>query len=305
MNCLVTTTINSPTEAFLKFLSSEWPDQIIVIGDLKTPHLEYLELEKKIDKLIYLDPKKQEKLYPKLSNAIGWNCIQRRSLGFLHAHKLGAEIIASVDDDNIPYENWGKNCVVTKEVEYDFYSSTIVFDPLSATNHNDLWHRGFPIQLVKEKNNIEFKGTKKRKVLVQADLWDGDPDIDAFERIIWKPDCKFSVKNFYGSDNVSPFNSQNTFLHRDLMPWYMMLPGVGRMDDIWASFFIQREFPDSLVFGPSTVFQDRNEQNLIVNLKDELLGYENNLEICKNLKNIENFLPDTTLSALSIYQDCF
>ena len=89
------------------------------------------------------------------------------------------------------------------------------------------------------------------------------------------------------------------------MPWYMMLPGVGRMDDIWASFFIQREFPDSLVFGPSTVFQDRNEQNLIVNLKDELLGYENNLEICKNLKNIENFLPDTTLSALTIYQDCF
>ena len=73
---------------------------------------------------------------------------------------------------------------------------------------------------------------QKRKVLAQADLWDGDPDIDAFERIIWKPDCKFSVKNFYGSDNVSPFNSQNTFLHRDLMPWYMMLPGVGRMDDI-------------------------------------------------------------------------
>ena len=58
-----------------------------MIGDLKTPHLEYLELEK-IDKLIYLDPKKQEKLYPKLSNAI-LNCIQRRSLGFLHAHKLG------------------------------------------------------------------------------------------------------------------------------------------------------------------------------------------------------------------------
>ena len=47
MNCLVTTTINSPTKAFLKFLSSGWPDQIIVIGDLKTPHLEYLELEKK------------------------------------------------------------------------------------------------------------------------------------------------------------------------------------------------------------------------------------------------------------------
>ena len=69
--------------------------------------------------------------------------------------------IASVDDDNIPYENWGENCVVTKEVEYDFYSSTIVFDPLSATNHNDLWHRGF-LPACEGKNNIEFKGTKEK-----------------------------------------------------------------------------------------------------------------------------------------------
>jgi hypothetical protein len=31
-----------------------------------------------------------------------------------------------------------------------------------------------------------------------------------------------------------PFNSQNTALHRDLIPAYVLSPLIGRMDDIWA-----------------------------------------------------------------------
>ena len=38
----------------------------------------------------------------KLSQLIGFNCIERRNFGFLLAKKLGAEIIATIDDDNIP-----------------------------------------------------------------------------------------------------------------------------------------------------------------------------------------------------------
>ena len=100
---IVTTTINSPTIATKKFANMKnW--QLVVVGDKKTPHKEYEKLD-----CIYLHPDHQEKKYPELSLALGWNTIQRRNIGFIEAYKLGADVMATVDDDNIPYENWGKN----------------------------------------------------------------------------------------------------------------------------------------------------------------------------------------------------
>ena len=116
VNTIVTTTINPPTEATKKF--SEMPGwNLIVVGDLKTPHDEYKKLN-----CVYLDPETQENKYPVLSQLIGWNSIQRRNLGFIEAFNRGAEIIASVDDDNIPLANWGKNVFVGRTVECDLYS---------------------------------------------------------------------------------------------------------------------------------------------------------------------------------------
>src|ERR1035437_3750002 len=122
-----------------------------------------------------------------------------------------------------------------QEVEiYDCVTS--VFDPLSATNNNYLWHRGFPIQLIDKKNDIKLMGRNYTHIDVQADLWDGDPDKDAFERIAWKPCVKFTVEIPYMGLAISPFNSQNTFLSRDCFPDYCVLPFVGRMDDIFGSY---------------------------------------------------------------------
>ena len=84
-----------------------------------------------------------------------------------------------------------------------------------------------------------------------------------------------------------------------------MLPFWEEMDDIWASYLVQREFPESVVYGPATVYQDRNEQNLIQNLKDEILGYENNLKIFDEPSIIESLLPSKSVNALRVYQDLF
>jgi hypothetical protein len=46
--------------------------------------------------------------------------IQRRNVGFVFAYNEGADIIATVDDDNIPYDNWGDNVLVGQEVEVRF-----------------------------------------------------------------------------------------------------------------------------------------------------------------------------------------
>ena len=46
------------------------------------------------------------------------------------------------------------------------------------------------------------------------------------------------------------------------------------MDDIWGSYYLQK-FMDSskIVFDKPTVYQERNEQDLIKNLENELDGY--------------------------------
>jgi hypothetical protein len=157
---IVTTTINSPTIATHKFIEIAKHDgwKFIVVGDTKTPHEEYEKLD-----CIYLDPDKQAEMYPELSEAIGWKTIQRRNIGFVYAYEHGADVVATVDDDNIPYDNWGTDLYVGKEVEVDYYLPELpVFDPLSVTNYPNLWHRGYPIDYLQKRNRVEYKGKKKK-----------------------------------------------------------------------------------------------------------------------------------------------
>jgi hypothetical protein len=197
---IITTTINEPTEATLKFCQkNDWG--FIIVGDLKTPHESYKKLESMYGNVKYLTPEYQKEKYKDISDAIGWRTIQRRNIGLIEAFEMGAKIIATIDDDNIPYEDWGKNLLINKEVEVDLYETdNDVFDPLSVTNDNFIWHRGFPIELLEKRKNFIYKGKERRKVLVQADLWDGDPDTDAIARLSFKP-----IVNY--KDINSPFCS--------------------------------------------------------------------------------------------------
>jgi hypothetical protein len=302
---IITTTINKPTKATLAFCKKKDFD-FMIIGDLKTPHEFYYDLEKEFNNVKYLSPQNQSKLFPDLSDSIGWNCIQRRSIGFVYAYINNYNIIASVDDDNIPYDHWGENVFVGREAEIDLYDTeNLVFDPLSVTNTPHLWHRGYPIELLSTRHKINYLGKFKRKILVQADLWDGDPDIDALARIAFKPEVKYDVKNLYGSTKMSPFNSQNTFLHRDVLKFYMMFPFVGRMDDIWPSYLVQHNFPECITYAPASVYQERNPQNVITNLENEIYGYKNTLNFIKNITSIEFLIPKNTYKAFLIYQKYF
>jgi hypothetical protein len=306
---IVTTTINPPTIATLKFCEISEKDgwMFVIIGDTKTPHDDYLNLEKQYKNVTYLSPNQQSNLFPELSDIIGWKTIQRRNIGFIYAYNNGADILATVDDDNIPYDNWGKNLYVGKTIDIDLYEPELnVFDPLSITKNNQVWHRGYPIEYLQKRHRVEYKGKTKRKVLVQADLWDGDPDIDAMARLTFKPIIKYSDINLpYCSNKISPFNSQNTFLHREVIPYYAVLPFVGRMDDIWGGYILQHYFPNSVIYAPSSVYQDRNVQDLITNLEKEIIGYRDTLHLITNLVDFEQILPKETLEFYNKYKKEF
>jgi hypothetical protein len=304
---IVTTTINKPTTATRKFIEIAKRDNwvFVIVGDTKTPHEEYQTLSRAFHPyVVYLHPDKQTELYPELSEIIGWKTIQRRNVGFIYVYQQGANIVATVDDDNIPYDNWGSDIYIGKEIEVDYWENTSfnIFDPLSVTNQSNLWHRGYPIEALQKKNNVLYLGKKKITPLIQADLWDGDPDIDAMCRLSFKPMVKFNTTQPFASSQFSPFNSQNTFIHRDALKHYAVWPYVGRMDDIWGGYYTQEIIGrDKLIYNRASVYQDRNVQDLIKNLENEIIGYRNTFNFSQKPNTNAPYIPEQTQQFLEIY----
>ena len=85
-NLIISTTINPPTKAIRKFDKIKgW--KLVVVGDKKTPK------NYKLKNGVYLSPKNQEIIDKKLSDAIGWNCIERRNFGLIDAKKITQKLL--------------------------------------------------------------------------------------------------------------------------------------------------------------------------------------------------------------------
>jgi hypothetical protein len=305
---IATTTINPPTEALLKYASMpEW--HVIVAGDLKTPH----ELYTNLDNVTYLSPEKQENDYPVLSELIGWRCIQRRNFAILEAYKQGADIIAIIDDDNIPYEGWGEDLMVDQLTEVTMYSTDdVAFDPIGALKeHKELWHRGFPLERVPFRN---YSNKYSTSIIpkIQAIFWDGEPDVDAVCRMIYNPYCKFDPSQFpISGDKPAPFNSQNTIISRSIVKDYFLFPHIGRMDDIWAAYYVQSK-GNKVVFSKPGVLSDRSlgtagRYSMVEDMKREYIGMENNMNLLNDLKSnsdtIEKYLPEQSWKAFAEWKN--
>lgn len=306
---IVTTTINPPTEATRKFAQMKgW--SMVVAGDRKTPAAEYKGLP--CEFFSYED---QEKYHPALSALIGPDCIQRRNMGFLYAlNEMQADIVATVDDDNMPYDCWGEDLLINQNVGKVVESEHTIIDPLSVVmlefwenpNHCQIWHRGFPVGRLGKRDVDIMRGPSRggEKVFVQADLWDGDPDIDAVCRACY-PDKVFFPYFDPFVCRCAPFNSQNTFLARCAMEHYFMHLDVGRWDDIVASFVVQAEgfYP---CFSRASVVQTRVGHDVVEDFRRELWGMQNGeefiLETQYNNTPLENYLTPRAFSAFKMYQ---
>ncbi len=290
---IATTTINYPSFALKKYAKLN-NFKLIVALDKNSKKFN-------LKNATILTTKTQDKRWPKLSKLIGWNCIARRNFAILEAYEKGADIIALVDDDNIPLNNWGKNILVDKSTNATMIKTNKkVFDPVGYAGYKNLWHRGFPLEMIYGK---KYSINQKKKIIpkIQASFWNGDPDIDAITRIIFKPNCKFNKRKFpFFSNKISPFNSQNTFISKDILMDYFLFPGIGRMEDIWAAYYVSAK-KYKILYSEPTVFQKRNKHNLLTDFKNEYLGYTKNFELINIIENnpekISLFLPKRALLA--------
>lgn len=300
MNYIVSTTINAPTPAMRRF--AEMPGwRLVVAGDLKTPH----EAWKDID-ADYLSPDDQDAIDPTLSELIGWKCIQRRGMAVVHAMRNGAELIATVDDDNLPNDLWGKDIIAGQRVSLREYECDLpAFDPLSGTGYQHLWHRGFPIQWL-AKRGANRTTVTETDIDVQAMLWDGDPDIDAICRMEHSPICEFDTVQPYTANKPMPFNSQNTIITAKAARDWFCFPGIGRMDDIWGGYIAQAR-GHRVAFTAATVVQERIGHDITRNFEAEIIGYTKTHELIQALATDpeawRRFVPERSGEAFDRYQE--
>jgi hypothetical protein len=259
---LIITTINPPTKAITEFAKlSDW--KVVVIGDKKTPTNWYL------DNVKYLSDQGQLNFKFKLP----WNNYVRKMIGYLYAIQNGADVIAETDDDNIPYEDWcfpeeAEECLVGKGFEniYKHFSNLFI------------WPRGFPLQFTRKYNPIKTT-IKNLPVGIWQGLADQDPDVDAIYRLVGNGACMFRKRKPFALSKglVSPFNSQNTLFKKEMFPLlYLPVTVNQRFADILRSYIAQ---PIMWVAGyhlgitQATVYQERNEHDLMKDFVDELPCY--------------------------------
>jgi hypothetical protein len=290
---LITTTIRIPTVLEL-YREIDKNVMFIVTGDRKTPHKEARSFVENLGNAVYYSDKDQEQLGYKCSEIIGWNKIMRRNISLLEAIREGADIIISVDDDNIPLDkNYFNDFISLLSTPY---TGLKISSDTGWVNVGDfmiprIYHRGFPYPQRHINADYRFLPVMGVKVGIAAGMWFGDPDIDAMERITNSPTVhQFSEILHKGivldKMHFAPIDSQNTAYIAELAPLMMVLVGVGRYDDIWASFIAERVIRTANYYchlGKPFVWQERNRQNLWINLKDEIFGMEHTPRFCEDL----------------------
>jgi hypothetical protein len=217
----------------------------------------------------------------------------RKNIGYLQAIREGATRIIETDDDNIPYrEFWETRSRHRQSVKtLAGHGWVNVYSYFSEAN---IWPRGLPLDSIKANlPAFDSLASQEADCPIQQGLADENPDVDAVYRLLLELPQSFrkdrQVALLEGS--WCPFNSQNTTWWPDAFP-LLYLPAYCsfRMTDIWRSFVAQRVIWTNgwgVLFHEPTVWQERNEHDLMRDFKDEVPGYLNNRAICDALHYLQ------------------
>jgi len=216
----------------------------------------------------------------------------RKNLGYLLAIREGANIIVETDDDNFPREEfWDERRRTVSVPALEGAGWVNVYRYFSEAN---IWPRGLPLERVRERvPDFESLSVKDADCPIQQGLADENPDVDAIYRLVEELPQSFrrDRRVALGAGAWCPFNSQNTTWWADAFP-LLYLPAYCsfRMTDIWRSFVAQRiawAQDWGVLFHEPTVWQERNEHNLMRDFRDEVPGYLHNAAICEALAGLK------------------
>ena len=285
---IIITSIASADNPVLKTFATESPQRdyhFIVIGDETSPT--NFELEG----CDYYSLERQKNLDFAFPSVCPTKSYSRKNIAYLIAAKNKASYIIETDDDNFPRETFW---IPPKRIQnvptatkagwvnvYRYYTE------------NNIWPRGLPLQeILTPPPAWDTLTSQEIDCPIQQGLADDNPDVDAIYRLVlplpqqFKKDRKIALTN----GSWCPFNSQNTLWYPDVFA-LMYLPTTCsmRLTDIWRSFVAQRILWENnlgLLFYEPTVWQKRNEHDLLKDFSDETLGYLHNFKICQELESL-------------------
>lgn len=274
---VVVTSISPPNQSLRALAEGSLATgaNFIVVGDTKSPS------DFSLEGCDFYDVARQQesgfgyaKLCPTRSYA-------RKNIGYLLAIRAGAPLILETDDDNIPRAGfWSERQI---RISASLLSDAGWVNVYSYFCDVTMWPRGLPLDAVHENQpRFESLPTRQLDCPIQQGLADGDPDVDAVYRLLLPLPQNFRADRriILGTGSWCPFNSQNTTWWPEAYPLlYLPAHCSFRMTDIWRSFVAQKiawANGWSIFFHEPTVWQDRNNHNLMADFTDEIPGYLHN-----------------------------
>jgi hypothetical protein len=264
----VITSIYEPSLAVRKLAALEdW--RVIVVGDQKTPP------GWQSANVTYLSPAQQTNLPWFVAQKLPWNHYSRKMLGYLHAMELGAELIADMDDDNIPLARWG---TLPREGSYDTVTASGFVNVYKFFTDAFVWPRGFPLDQINAERADQLQQLQSRIGIWQF-LANNEADVDAIYRLLFNYPITFNERGPIVLDEgvFCPSNSQNAvFLHHAFPLLYLpafvsfrftdILRGLVAQPILWAHGL-------RLGFGPATALQERNPHSSFKDFEAEVTTY--------------------------------
>jgi hypothetical protein len=281
---LIVTSISAPNAVLQSLAKGATKNDVefIVIGDEKSPH------DFHPDGCHFYGIDEQRKLDLAFAKKCPTRHYARKNIGYLLALRNGAAAMIETDDDNFPEDAFWLDRQRRQSVPLSTQAGHVnVYRYFSEAN---IWPRGLPLDKILAPLP-PFESLAKMEVdcPIQQGLANENPDVDAIYRLTLPLPQNFrrDRRVALGDRSWCPFNSQNTTWWRDAFP-LLYLPAYCsfRMTDIWRSFVAQRiawANGWSILFHEPTVWQERNEHNLMRDFKDEVPGYLHNAAICDAL----------------------
>ncbi len=230
----------------------------------------------------------------------------RKNLGYLYAISKGAKLVFDTDDDNIPYDAFGRE--VDRKVRGRLLSGP---GWVNIYKHFidgvQIWPRGLPLDAIESAGTFAAHPTEA-DCPIQQFLADNDPDVDAIFRLTTRGEFFFRRNEspiILDQDCWVPFNSQNTIFFADAFPLLYLPCHVSfRMTDIWRSFVAQAALWHCKLrvsFHAPTVEQIRNSHDLMKDFADEVVGYLDNRKIGRILTEaLATISPQAPLAAAAL-----
>lgn len=272
--------------------------QVIVIPDKKTPPAVFQRCEDLRRKgLNVLCPAldEQERILQRLgfpAELVPHNSDNRRNIGYLMAADSDADFLISIDDDNYcpaSGDYFAEHSVVCREARrHDIVESSNgwfnLCNLLELEPAYRVYPRGFPYAARHRDTQIHCHSAKV-EVRINTGLWVRDPDLDAITWLAAPARARaFKGRSIVlGAQTWSPVNSQNTALHRDVIPSYYFLPmnassnglHIDRFGDIFSGYFSQacaRQLGHSIRVGTPVAEHRRNAHQHLRDATQELAG---------------------------------